>query len=244
LPNDAAQRLTRTWLYQVSRQRVYHLELRAKKVVFETQRLLAGHDPGRHDPYRVLRLDPADVTHVMERRLPPRVAGRLLDGDWDLAVLPTTATALHRGLHQRFREGRDWRDTDLHPDRYARRCANEPPQYEKYSDADFLRRGEALDRLYAQLERHGFRDHTMRGEPVGTEMTVAVTRDGVYARHAGGMHRLVMAQLIGLDCMPIRVLVVHTACAGTPRDPFHGERGLAPDRDDERRRNRRGEVAG
>ena len=213
-----------TSLYRRGRLRAYHLHLRMRRAAFEVGSQLRPARPGRHDPYALVTVSPGQVTLLTEHRFPSRFEGRVLGGDWDRAVLPLQETAVYRGLHQRFAEGRCWLDTDLHPARYERLCPNEPVQYENYSEADLSARGAALDRLYGRLAEQGFRDHASRGEPAGTEMNVAVTRMGAYARHAGGLHRLIMAQLLGLPRIPVRVFVVHSARVGCAEDPFRHQR--------------------
>ncbi len=226
---EAVGRVMGTPAYRRWRQRLNHTLVRARKGSFDAATWLRPPEPDRHDPYRVLSIDPAVVSHLLPERLPDRVAGRLLGGEWDADVVPLPATALHRGLRQRFHDRLDWTATDLHPSRYTRVCGNEPPQYENYSEAQFLRRAAALDELYDQLARHGYRDHTARSEPVGTEMSVAITRGGLYARHSGGLHRIIMAQLLGLSRAPVRVMVVHAAHAGGPHDPFRAQRLTTPE---------------
>lgn len=201
---------------RAARQRLHHARLRAQRAAYDLRALTRRSGRGRVHPYEVFLVPPDWVSHLMAARLPARFEGRALGGDWDRQVLPLSDTALARGLRQRFLGGLDWIDTELHPSRYHRRCENEPPQYERYSEERFLRRGRYLDRLYERLAAEGYADHRGRREPAGTEMSVAVTREGVYARHSGGMHRLIMAQIIGLPHVPVRFFLFHVDCGDDP----------------------------
>jgi hypothetical protein len=47
-------------------------------------------------------------------------------------------------------------------------------------------------------------------------MAVLVGRDGSLIRNSGGLHRLIMSRLLGLETIPVRVLVEHAELDGIP----------------------------
>lgn len=132
-----------------------------------------------------------------------------MDGDWDRDVIDIESTSLYRGLTQRFVEGREWLDTELRRDRYQVDFDNAPRKYAEYSLDELVARGVWLDELYARLGSDGYRPHWRRFQPFETELAVNIGRRGDLFRNSGGLHRLIIAQLLGLPHVPVRLVVVH-----------------------------------
>jgi hypothetical protein len=170
-----------------------------------------GRDGNKFNPFRLYWVNPQAVARTMASRFSDEARGSTIGGDWDLRAIPIDQTVVHRGLTQRFMEGRDWIDTDLHPDRYVPDCANDQQRYLHLSLDEFLDRGARLDALFQKLLRYGYRSHLRLGRPFDREMAVNVGRDGSLIRNSSGLHRLVLSQIIGLPAVPVRFLVAHTA---------------------------------
>jgi hypothetical protein len=73
-----------------------------------------------------------------------------------------------------------------------------------------------LDALHVSLLRDGWLPHTEVGAPFLREMAVAIGRDGRVLRNSGGLHRLILSRIVGLETVPIRVLVEHPELDGVP----------------------------
>lgn len=175
-------------------------------------------EPGgwtRHDPHRILWVAPDDVSATTAVRLDEALRGRVVDGDWDLAALPLHDLAVWRGLHQRLVEGRPWEDTDLAPGRSVPEAPNVGGRPQERDPRLVAQRWERLDSLARSLRTEGWLPHHDVGAGFSREMAVVVGRDGRLIRNSGGLHRLVIARIIGLERIPCRVLAEHPA---TPAD--------------------------
>ncbi|MGM0606699.1 MAG: hypothetical protein ACQETB_13645 [Halobacteriota archaeon] len=192
----------------------------------------ARHSPAPIDPFALYRVDPGEITHTAKPAPPPKwkLAGRILDGEWDLDPpsftdkdgcvhfeiynsfeahfvdgVPWDETAFYRILDREIRHGRVWWD-----------CS---------SRADLRRRCEHLDRLYEDIETHGYRlqaelarngrsnpldgpRHTTVNQIVEGEIAVTVARDGTLL-FFDGRNRLSMAKLLGIDSIPVVILARH-----------------------------------
>jgi len=173
------------------------------------RRRAAPHAWTHRDPHRVLWVAPGEVAATTAERLDEALRGRIVGGDWDTSAVPLRSLALWQGLEQRIVEGRDWADTvlaagtdgDATPNAGRRLPTDDPVAL-----AERLRR---IDALVTSLRRDGWLAHHDVGATFLREMAVAVGRTGALIRNSGGLHRLIVAQLIGLDRIPVRVLVEH-----------------------------------
>lgn len=163
----------------------------------------------RRDPHRVLWVPPTAVVATTAIRLDVPSAGRLLGGDWDRDVVPLRSLALWRGLEQRIVDGHAWEDTELARTDLVPEAPNVGTRAATTDPALRAEHWRRLDALVASLRRDGWLAHHDVGAPFDREMAVAVTRDGALVRDRGGLHRLVIAQLIGLERIPCRVLTEH-----------------------------------
>jgi len=190
---------------------------RAGSVVHGLRRRAAPQRWTHHDPHRILWVDPNAVVATTATRIDESHRGRILDGDWDLDAVPLRDLTVWRGLEQRLREGRDWADTDLAADLGAELASgrsrveapNAGSRQHARSPAARLERQQRLDALATSLRSDGWLAHHDVGATFLREMAVAIGRDGRLIRNSGGLHRLVMAQLLGLQRIPCRVLVEH-----------------------------------
>lgn len=168
-------------------------------------------------PARLWAVDPADVTHVTRTRLPAQLRGRRSDGDWDHDAVPIATLALTRILTARFAEGRSWEDAGLRVGVDLQEgVPNLGGRYRDLDEVGLARRAADLDRLHASLARDGWLPHDMTGAPFRREMALAVGRDGRLVRDSGGLHRLILAQLLGIGAVPVRILTEHALLSARP----------------------------
>lgn len=170
-------------------------------------------------PDRLLRIDPArverkPVTKPQTGTVPPTVVA---GGDWDLELEPVENDVVHRVFRKRFVEGTPWEETG-----YVEFLQSAVSEHGTRSPSEALERCERLDELYEYVETNGFRTQrelerngsTIDGlsgsirPPAYREIAVDVTRDGEFVWHAG-MHRLVIAQLLEIEEIPVRVNTRH-----------------------------------
>ncbi len=137
--------------------------------------------------------------------------GRTVGGDWDGDWEPFDDRAVPRGIVQRYREGRDWRDTALF-DAFREQLSRFGNAWGYTSMDGFDRRCREINRLYESLREHGYRRQEAIHGPSGyataarlDEITVDVGRAGRLYWRAYGQHRLALAELLGIDAVPVLV---------------------------------------
>jgi hypothetical protein len=179
-----------------------------RAVTYEVQRRVAPHRYPPWNPHRVYWVDPIHVTHITDDKLPFDVRLTRLGGDWDLSAIPISETRVARALHQRFIDGRGWEETDLHPDSDTE--VDRPRgKYIAMRREKFEAQAQALDDLWLSMDRDGYLTHRQLRRPFTKVMTICVGRGGRLIRNQNGHHRLVIAQLLGMDSVPARIVVVH-----------------------------------
>ena len=145
---------------------------------------------------------PLDVEAIRD------VIGWILDGDWDLDPSPLGQHPVIVGIHERFGEGREWRDTTLY--RAAAEGLKEGRPLWKFRTAsDIPRLFSKIDALYAVIARDGYRTQESLGtHRLWDELLVAVDRHG-RIHLIDGAHRLAIAQALGVPAVPALVGVSH-----------------------------------
>lgn len=186
----------------------------------------AGHT--RIPPFRVVRVDPADVELMVEHSWLPRqarqrdvlpaskfdYAGRVMGGEWDRTDRRFEETPLYRGFEAHFCEGVPWEETAFY-EAVVGHIEAGTPMWGCESRAAFRERCERLDGLYASIREEGYRSQaSLGGEAppvvrlVNDEIAVCVARDGRLL-FKDGRNRLAMAKLLGLAAVPVWVMVRH-----------------------------------
>lgn len=167
-------------------------------------------------PFRVLRVPADAVGHAVAPRLPEELRGRRHPGAWDLDPIVVDDLPLARALHRRFVDAASWEDTGLVEAGGALAAARLGTRYLQMDAAALRERCDTLDALHAALQRTGWLPHHRIGAPFEREMSVAVGRDGRLLRNRGGLHRLIIARILGLEEVPLRVVVEHPSLSEIP----------------------------
>lgn len=153
-------------------------------------------------------------------RLPEARRGLRTGGDWDVDALALDELTLTRVLHDRFVDGLEWDRAGLVGTSTVGGALAEVPglgtRYVGIGAVELAQRRDALDRLHAALLRDGWLDHHAVGAPFTRELALAIGRDGRLIRNSGGLHRLILARIIGLPSVPVRVLTEHDLLATLP----------------------------
>lgn len=174
-------------------------------------------------PWRSIRVSPAAIEQVCSTVDLRFGLGRVRAGPWDRPsnLPPLADTAVHRGLTQRFGDGLAWEDTALY-DR-ARRRFERGESVRGYESLAAFRsnRCSYLDDLYESIGDEGYQPNRAAAHeaadadnPYETahahhlEPLVGIRRDGELAI-AEGFHRLVLADLLDVDEIPVQVLRRH-----------------------------------
>jgi len=164
-------------------------------------------------PYGVILVDPRRIRWNL--RVPPRSwpIGLVLDGNWDRALRrPVDIAWKIPSMRQRFREGREWEETDLFRRFYQ-------PRFDRDGGAvrgarsigelaeDYRR---TYDPLYEKMRLHGFLTPSLENPGI-TFVYVHIDRHGEPMYTLEGNHRLGMALALELDTIPVRVVTRHLA---------------------------------
>lgn len=176
-------------------------------------------------PLTVYWIDPHEVEEVISdvgltRRFD---IGKVKGGDWDLDSFPVSEWRVYQGLKQRFKKGMDWKETEYYR-MGCERIRDNVRAWNCTSPSEFLeQRCQYVDDLYESIEQNGYQQSTEleeRNEDPGRdrdvtkrhikthEISIAIGRDGKLMI-AQGIHRYCIARLLGIDEIPIQVLVRH-----------------------------------
>lgn len=164
-------------------------------------------------------VDPYVIRYRSIKRFIPEdyFLGRIINGDWDQQTEPIHKTATFRGLHEHFVNDIPWEETTYFT--YAKKQIDLQGEFFGYtSSAEFLeKRCSYIDDLYISIKKEGLQKNPSdvpydRMRPWShydpTEITVLITRDGQLILHDGA-HRLTIAWILGLDVIPVNVLIRH-----------------------------------
>ena len=139
--------------------------------------------------------------------------GTVLDGDWDQERAAFSNLLMYQGTRQRFVEGMQWTETAFYTRLVERFCEH---GWER-TDARALavERCEQIEAVYERLESVGYQSQReLNGHPLH-EVTITVSRDGELLYNCEGRHRLCVAKVLGIDSIPVLVLVRHADFDGT-----------------------------
>ncbi|WP_423746946.1 hypothetical protein V5735_22725 (plasmid) [Haladaptatus sp. SPP-AMP-3] len=168
-------------------------------------------------PWKMLRVNPLDVEFFSVISMKWGL-GRVRGGEWDdksnLTLL--SEIAAYSGFRQRFEDGADWEETDYYE--MAKDRINEHGEYRGSESIEEFEQTNCheIDELFENIRQEGFRPNkgTVYTNPEDAdyihdlEPMVLIGRSGeIYWTE--GFHRLVIAQLLGVEEIPVYVLRRH-----------------------------------
>lgn len=171
-------------------------------------------------PCRLIDIDPGRVrakpTNKPDGVLP--IGTAVVGGDWDRERTPIETDPVYEAFTARFIDGKRWSETG-----YIEFLRTNISEHASDTDERILARCRFLDELYESIEEDGYlsqRELEAKANVSGVyggftvlppefrEIAVSVGRNGTLLWHTG-MHRLVIAQLLNVDSVPVRVAVRH-----------------------------------
>lgn len=176
------------------------------------------------DRSRLLWVDPARIRRannpgffVRRENICP-----VIGGDWDTELPAFESIFPYHSFESHYLDGVPWEDTDMFE--FAMDLVRSGHLWGGCeSRAEVEARFAELDRLYEDIRRGGYKTQREllreegrapfaaggeRGPPELYEVTVDIGRDGSFI-FEDGRHRLAMAKFLGLESIPVRVLVRH-----------------------------------
>lgn len=188
---------------------------------------------GNIDPFQVFRVDPAEISKLTGRVYPDKYRikriGAVWDGEWDRKrgrdIYPGypydfydaerfEETVLYRSLRERFEDGVPWEETEVVRSVIELIDRGHSVWHGCSSETEVRERCATLDELYRSMRETGYKQPAELKESEGiisetlNQIVVDVGRDGELL-FADGRHRLAVAKILGLDAVPIVVLVRH-----------------------------------
>ena len=138
-----------------------------------------------------------------------RLIGAVISGIWDLFSYKITKSNKYRDFQLRYKKLYPWYKTQ------------QPLSFDLMIRAKSVGRGNSKtfeefeynvlhrwDQLYAEIRSNGYKCAEELGLPLSNNIEVAIGRSGgIYL--VDGKHRLIMAQLLNLDYVPVVVNVIH-----------------------------------
>lgn len=169
-------------------------------------------------PDIVYHVDPMAITHKPLQKPPSNFIKHSLvrGGSWDTELEPITDDEVYSAFVKRFKDRKEWNETGYID--YLTKGISEHSSTDEYK---LEQRCEAMDELYQSIKSEGYKSqHQLIYEkndgllsnfslpPAYGEIAVSITRDGDFVWQAG-MHRLVIAQLLEVEKVPIRIHARH-----------------------------------
>ena len=178
-------------------------------------------DTSDANPARPIRVDPDRIGYYQGSG--PKEFGLVADGNWDDPKCRFDEHPVYRSISSRYEDGADWTDTELY-ERYRERIRNGSPYWRCTTPEELESYFESIDRLHEEISENGYksqrellaedplstrRRNTDAPHPILQEIGVNVHRDGTLAKKGAGSHRLALAQVIGVEEVPVTVRVRH-----------------------------------
>lgn len=138
--------------------------------------------------------------------------GTVRGGDWDSTRADFEELLLYRGILQRFRDDVPWEETVFYTELHER-CLDQGWGPDA-ATARVRERCDRIEQVSDGLEQDGYRSQrALNGHPLH-EVTVTVARDGELLYNCEGRHRLCLAKVLGIEEIPVLVLVTHSEFDG------------------------------
>lgn len=149
-----------------------------------------------------------------------RLAGRVFDGEWDRVDDRVSESTIYRSFVAHFQDGVPWQETRFY-DETLRAIESGQTLWSCASRSDLDRRCEHLDDLYDRIATEGYKTQDELYDSQGStlsqyrfyrvlwgEIAVHVGRDGEFV-FQDGRNRLAIARVLGLEAVPVVILVRH-----------------------------------
>jgi len=164
------------------------------------------------DPHKVIWVRPDDIefTVVTSITAIPTDPGQVRGGSWDLDLVRVRDTVKYLGVRQHFEDGVAWEQTCLFG--WLVKHLAQGPVDRCHDVEDVKRRCNSIDVLYRSIVENGFllpSECGVRDDGRRDFVRVHIGRSGQLIFSGGGNHRLAIAKLLGIELIPVKVVVRH-----------------------------------
>lgn len=160
---------------------------------------------------KITFVNPKDIRYFTRKFNPFCSAGVIKAGDWDIDRIDIQILPTFKGLRERFIEKKKWEDT-IYFKKNIERINSGEILWHCRDEKDFRERCKGIDKLFQDIKNRGFHLESEKGKDKAIRdydfVSVNVGRSGDLIFNDGA-HRLVIAQILKLDKIPVRVLVRH-----------------------------------
>jgi hypothetical protein len=153
-------------------------------------------------------------------------SGRQIGGKWDTKGIEFRKLHIYTALERRVREGVSWESTRFFEEMVESIRGGERP-WGCSSIADLRNRCACIDDLYERIRENGYQSQRSLGKVPVDEVTVNIGRGGTLFFN-DGRHRLAIAKILGIETIPVRILVIHEEFTGDVSDVQTDARTPAP----------------
>ena len=139
-----------------------------------------------------------------------RIIGSITGGLWDLFAFEVARTIKYKSLLFRYKYCYPWSDTLQSYSTHMIIRDKGVARGQSFTYEDFEQNVlYKWDQLYAEIRTNGYKSAEELGRPTTSNIEVAIGRTGrIYL--VDGKHRLIIAQLLNLDYVPVVVSVIHS----------------------------------
>ena len=169
-------------------------------------------------PYKTISIKPKEIKYFggCYNRKPYKHGGNfslaywsgaeVKKGDWDKNLSKIEDMEKYTAIKLRFQEDKEWSETGIYE--YIEKKieeSNDPAGYDGCKSRDDIRkRYHKIDRLYKNIRDEGYKKSNHLDE-----VCVNIGRNGEVIFNGQGKHRLSIAKILGLEYIPVRILVRH-----------------------------------
>lgn len=140
-----------------------------------------------------------------------RDRGKILGGEWDTDTLKFEDTDVYRAYAEKFIDSKSWCETDY----YKRLCLQVSTGKRRWGKTreDVIERMLSWEKLYRSIKDNGYllqsqmtSNQTFQSDD---EIAIRIGRHGQLL-FEDGRHRLAAAKLIGIETVPVKVMIRHS----------------------------------
>lgn len=189
------------------------------------------------DPFKLYWVPPDQIAKEINTQFWFQPTTRIVDGDWDKKTKDFEDHYFYQSLKNHFEEDVPWKKTQLYNKKVQQMQSGDISNY-RYGETkkSILRRLQEIDTIYESISEYGYltqrelRERSLGGDrthlpPELFEIAVNIGRNGDWL-FDDGRHRLIISKLIGIESIPVRILVRHSKWQQKRDRAYSGKRNM------------------
>ena len=184
------------------------------------------------NPFKLLWVDPDRIQYVtgkIETRYKPEsrhldhfvpyfsgieIFGEVVGGNWDMHNNKFTEIWEYKAIKQRYKNDIPWQKTEFF-NKHLEMIERHGESYECENKSELLEKCQRYESILHNIKEKGYKtQREQRRAKPHKEITVNISRNGRLLFNGGGRHRLSIAKVLDLECIPIVVKVRHPLWQG------------------------------